>query len=212
MKDFYDLTDTPSLVSFPWENVYRGLAMSHKAVTTFYGDVHSTEYRHTEVGWADKNSWRWYNALKHGVNVEGFNVNVTTFIGPNWWARNHERDVWKPTINHKHFPELLEWISRSGIFNHTGRILFFIQLAGAGSPQHTDFNPMEVPEHLREPSEFLWITPPDNPKTLIVNGVAAPRACWFNHFKPHSSAPSNRPQWSLRIDGVFNKDFRERLK
>ena len=212
MKSLYDLTAHPSLQQFPWEDTFVGLASAHKSVTTFYGDVHSTQYQHTAKGWKDKNSWRWYNALKHGVQVEGFNVNVTGFIGDWWWARMHEANVWQRTGNAEHFGALFDWLRICGMFESTGRILFFLQLKGAGSPQHTDFDPSAVPVHLREPTEFLWLTPPDNPKQLTVDGQEAPYACWFNHFLPHGSAAADRPQWSLRVDGKFTPSFRASLE
>jgi hypothetical protein len=210
MKDIYDLSAIEPLKTFPWESVYRGLALADKSVTTFYGDVHSTKMRGTDKDWPNKNNWRWYNALKHGVQVEGFNVNLTGFVGEHWWARNHE-PIWAPTANMKYFDELQAWIKTSGIFKHTGRQLFFIQLAGQGSPDHVDFDPNGVPGHLRAPSEFIWLTPPENPKRFHIAGVQSPIACWFNHFKPHGTDPTDRPQWSLRIDGVFTDEFRNTL-
>lgn len=207
MKNIVDFTSHESLKTFPWESVYEGLARAEKTITTFYGDEHSKRHDTNDGRWKNRNEWRWYNVLKSGLNVEGFNVNLNSFLGDYWWARIHE-PVWVPTNNFKLFNPLIHWISSSGIFKHTGRILFFIQLANQGSPNHIDFDVLKVPENLRKPSDFLWITPPDNPKTLTINGEQAPWACWFNHFLHHGSAPKDIPQWSLRIDGEFSQIFR----
>jgi hypothetical protein len=210
-----DLTAHPSLKDFPWESVYEGLAKSRKTLTTFYGDLNSTKFTHTlDNRWADRDQWRWYNALRHGINVEGFNVNVTSLPASlmhhsqHWWARSHE-PIWEPTDNTKHFVDLQSWIRGSGIFEHTGRQTFFVQLRGQGSMTHTDFNPEAVPEHLRTPGEFIWITPPEMPKRLLVSGEPAPWCCWFNHFEPHGCPPESETRWSLRVDGKFTKAFKD---
>ena len=214
----FDFTSWPALQTFPWEEVYVGLAKAKKTVTTFYGDVHSTQYAHThDERWSDRDQWRWYNSLRHGVNVEGFNVNVTV-LPPRlmtwreqWWARSHE-PIWEPTDNYKHFAALQQWLAGAGIFQHTGRQTFFIQIAGQGSPTHTDFDPLKVDVGLRKPGEFIWLTPPERPKKLHVNGEPAPWCCWFNHFDPHGSSPEQDTRWSLRVDGVFTDAFREHFK
>jgi len=213
----YDLTKLAALATFPWESVYEGLAKSRKTMTTFYGDVHSTKFTHTlDARWSDRDQWRWYNALKHGVNVAGFNVNVTALpaeymqFGKHWWARSHE-PIWVPTDNARHFGELRQWIKNSGIFKHTGRQTFFVQTAGQSSPEHVDFEPADVPENLRAPGEFIWLTPPDRPKHLSVKGVAAPWCCWFNHFDRHGTEAESDTRWSLRIDGGFTDEFKASL-
>lgn len=211
----HDFTGVPALSAFPWESVYDGLARSKKTVTTFYGDVHSTKFTHTaRRGWADRDQWRWFNALRHGVGVEGFNVGLTGCVkmeyGDHWWARSHQADFWRPTDDMRHFAALQEWLRHSGIFESTGRQVFFIQINGQHSPVHTDFDPAGVPEELRAPGEFIWLTPPDRPKQLKVSGVEVPWCCWFNHFDPHGSDPATDTRWSLRIDGVFTQEFRNK--
>lgn len=209
-----DLTTAPQLSSFPFQDVVEGLARARKTVTTFYGDVHSTQYTSTaDARWTDKDQWRWYNALAHGANVEGFNVNLTACktmaFSDYWWARSHQGDRWAPTDNMRFFGKLQSWLKGSGIFSETGRQVFFIQLNGQHSPIHTDFDPLKVPEELRAPGEFIWLTPPDRPKTLTVGGQAAPWCCWFDHFVPHGTSPEADTRWSLRVDGVFAKEFRD---
>lgn len=213
----FDFTSWPALQTFPWEEVYVGLAKAKKTVTTFYGDLHSTQYAHTfDQRWADRDQWRWYNSLRHGVNVEGFNVSLSGCTHmrweDQWWARSHQSEYWKPTPEAAMFPQLQAWLHQSGIFKSTGRQVFFIQIAGQGSPTHTDFDPLKVDAELRKPGEFIWLTPPERPKRLHVNGVTVPWCCWFNHFDPHGSPPEQDTRWSLRVDGVFTDVFREQFK
>lgn len=212
-----DFTTWPALSNFPWEEVYVGLAKARKTVTTFYGDIHSTQYTHTfDERWTDRDQWRWYNSLRHGVNVEGFNVSLSSCTNMSytnqWWARSHQSAFWKPTAEAALFPQLQQWIRESGIFTETGRKVFFIQIAGQGSPIHTDFDPSKVSPELRKPGEFIWLTPPQLPKRLTVDGQPAPWCCWFNHFSPHGSQPETDTRWSLRIDGVFTEEFRKHFK
>lgn len=215
MSKVFDLTQLPALQTFPWDAVYEGLARARKTVTTFYGDVHSTQFTHTfDKRWTDRDQWRWFNALRHGVNISGFNVSITGLpaqymqFNQHWWARSHE-PIWEPTTDAVHFGALREWLAQSGIFESTGRQVFFVQLAGQNSPRHTDFDPAGVPEHLRAPGEFVWLTPPQNPKRLMVNDQPAPWCCWFNHFDWHETLPETNTRWSMRIDGKFTEAFRQ---
>lgn len=203
MKDF---TTHPALASFPWESVYRGLALSEKTVGTFnVGDIQKYGLENVKYQDMRPTDKRWYLALKHGFEIDGFNVNVTeSKTAQVLWFRSCDPSCWRPSKNYPHFTDLLQWIDDSKIFKHTGRILFFITLQGQFSPPHVDFiyNGIGLPPGFKTP-EFLWITPPDNPKQLLIQGERAPWACGFDPMLEHQTLPAVKTQWSLRIDGEY---------
>lgn len=210
MTEVRDFTTHAALREFPWEAVYKGLALAKKTVTTFnVGAI----YKHGLASVPDPvirpSDKRWYLALKHGYAVEGFNVNVTD---PARGIDISEAILgcWNPLLwtdnpNTVLFEKLRQWIKESGIFQCTGRISFFLTLPGQLSPQHTDFTYSGIDARARvECTDFLWLTPPDNPKALLSQGKQVPWACWFDPFEIHETLASPNTQWSLRIDGKYS--------
>lgn len=201
MRNF---TQHPAMESFPWESVYYGLGLAEKTVGTFNtGDIQKFGLQNIKYNMRPTDK-RWYLGLKYGFDIEGFNVNVTetkTIQVP--WFQSGNPECWQPSKNYSLFTPLIKWIEDSKIFKHTGRILFFITLPGQFSPKHVDFvyNGINAPANFD--SQFLWITPPDNPKRLIWNGIELPWACSFDPMLEHETLPSTKTQWSLRIDGAY---------
>jgi hypothetical protein len=207
MPSIIDYTSHDFIKKFPWESVLQGMAWAEKTVTTFnVGEIqlHGLENVRLNMRPTDK---RWYLALKHGYVIEGFNVNVTEPKSlPTPWFQTGNSSFWQPSKNAQYFKPLLDWINASGMFSEIGRVVFFITLPGQFSPSHVDYvhNDLQKLPQGASPSEFLWITPPENPKQLIVGTQEAPWACSFNPFVEHYTNPSTRTQWSLRIDGVYS--------
>lgn len=206
---FVDYTGFDWMQRFPWEDVYRGLALAEKTVATFnVGEIQRYGLEHVDLD-ARPTDKRWYLALKHGYEIEGFNVNVTVPAGADTpWFRTGEAAAWMYGANAKHFRSLIGWINSTGLFSSVGRIVFFVTLPGQKSPPHVDYvhNDVERLPNGASPSEFLWITPPDNPKQLLVGDAVAPWACRFDPMIEHQTLPSTKTQWSLRIDGKYKKD------
>lgn len=200
-----DKTSHPALGTFPWESVYEGLARAEKTVATFnVGPIQKYGLENVRYNMLPTNK-RWYLAVKHGYPLEGFNVNVTEAITlPVAWFQCGDSKFWRPAANAKFFGPLLDWIEKSRLFTSTGRIVFFLNTPGLASPPHVDYvhNGVDLPKGVRQ-SEFLWLTPPDNPKQLYVDGQLAPWACSFDPMIEHWTTASDKTQWSLRIDGVL---------
>lgn len=206
MPSVIDYTGAEWMRTFPWERVLQGMALAEKTVTTFnVGSIqkHGLENVKLPMRPTDK---RWYLALKHGYEIEGFNVNVTEPRSmPTPWFKTGDADYWQPSKNAQYFEPLLSWIRSTGLFKSTGRIVFFVTLPGQFSPPHVDYvhNDLQQLPEGASPSEFLWITSPLNPKELVVGDVVAPWACNFDPLIEHYTRPSSRTQWSLRIDGEY---------
>lgn len=217
MKNFYNLEGLIDLNSFPWIEVYSGLAKSHKNASIFYG--------HEVVAAQDLNLLSndaylkltpeqrvWYRAVGGGHPLKGLDILLTT---PKAWAgawyRIDEPEWWSKNGNADHFQKLFDWIRTINVFSGTGRIIFFIQLQGQNTPPHVDEDKSNIPEGYSRQKEFLWLTPPSNPKKLLIEGERAGHIVWFNNYVRHETVAEDNIRWSLRIDGKFNSTFKERL-
>jgi hypothetical protein len=187
MKDIYDLTLEVPFDKFPWEEINLGIKKSNKSPTRFYG----------------------HPADAIGL---GSDIFLTSAVDrKNAWYKLAEKENWKNNINMNNFPLLQTWITNLTFFKNTGRILFFLQEAGKFTPAHIDEDINRAPIEYQIPSEFIWLTNSVNGKKLIVNGNQAPYACWFNSYLTHNTIPSDTETWSLRIDGKFTDEFKQKI-
>jgi len=208
MNDFYDLTSLLPLDTFPWENLYRGLAKSAKFGMPFYG--------YSEEPLIDnftREEAEWYKSIKYGDNLKGLAVmlRLPKERGSAWYTLGESKNWYNFDYNYRHFPELITWINKSNIFTETGRIMFFIQLVGTHTPPHIDMDLSKAPIEYQKNTEFIWLTDPKNPKQLLVNGIPTSNFTWFNNFTTHETLPTTTTKFSLRIDGKFTKDFKKKI-
>lgn len=136
------------------------------------------------------------------------------------------KDGWRNDINKRgrtetanYFPEVVSWIDsliEQEIFSHIGRVIFFVQESGGISFEHKD--PSIDPNSPDILSEFIHIRPTlDRPfyirdsETLEKTYIDT-RIGYWNDQDWHGGDPVMKPTYSLRIDGVFTKSFKEKLK
>lgn len=207
MKDFYNLSSIVPVESFPWDSVLKGIAKSNKKASVFYGYTSND----IETG-LTKEQTQWYKSLKEGNSILGLDILLTT--AKTWhdaWYRLTDKTHWVPTAELNNFPELIQWIRDAKIFKETGRIIFFIQLPFCNTPKHVDQNFEQIPDPYKVDPEFLWITQPTNGKELLVNGIKTDYVTWFNSYTTHETLPAPGLRWSLRIDGKFTDEFKQKI-
>ena len=206
MHDFYDLSNLIPIDRISWEELYKGIAKSTKQGVPFYG--HND---HVIPGF-NREETEWYHSIKFGDSLKGLAVILRSPKNPKTaWYTLGESNNWNETANYKHFPELIKWINDSNIFTETGRIIFFIQLVGTQTPRHIDEDLSNAPLEYQKRTEFIWLTDPNNPKQLLVNGSPTKNFTWFNNYVPHETLSSNTTKFSLRIDGKFTEEFKKKL-
>ena len=128
------------------------------------------------------------------------------------YTRKHLDAHCEFTDNAKYFPKLLEFINNAP-FKEYGRIEIFVCDANNGVPEHTDA--MDDDDPNRPPGDFLWFTPRGNDKKFYVwddkgNKHYASHISWFNERDPHGSDPVPYSTYSIRVDGIFKDEFREK--
>lgn len=205
MKDFYDLRSVLDVTAFPWSEIHIGIAKSNKKASIFYG--HTGKARGLTP---EQNTW--YESITNGTALKGLDILLTS--ATNWtdaWYKLGYSDHWTETANMQYFPALQNWIRNTGVFEETGRQIIFIQLQNSSTPKHIDDNIDLAPAEYRKNQEFVWITSETNGKKLFVNNNQVPNVVWFNSYQEHYTLPEIGLRWSLRIDGKFTKEFREKL-
>jgi hypothetical protein len=127
----------------------------------------------------------------------------------------------KLTPEAKYFPNVVNWVENlitENIFEHIGRVIFFHCEAGGIPFEHRDLDAKNG-INIRYPhrNEFIHIRPntkkamyvwdPEKKNKIYINS----RAAWWNDQDWHGGEMIMEPSYSLRIDGKFTDQFREKL-
>ena len=207
MNDIYDLTAILPMDRFPWDDVIQGISKSKKKASIFYG-VSRNKFNLTP----EESTWYW--ALSLNEAVHGLDILLTVPRNPSLWSeawyKLGQGDFWQYNENMQYFAGLQAWLKSANVFKETGRQIVFIQLQHSATPPHVDQDLQRAPAEYQQPAEFIWITP-SNGKQLMVNGNPAPHVCWFNSYVYHGTQPAAGIRWSLRIDGRFTEEFKDKL-
>jgi hypothetical protein len=119
----------------------------------------------------------------------------------------------------EYFPGVVSWINElveQQVFSHIGRATFFVQEAGGISFEHHD--PSVDPEKPDVTSEFIHVRPSlDRPfyvrdSETLEKFYIETRAGYWNDQDYHGGDPVPKPTYSLRIDGTFTAQFKEKIK
>tara|TARA_B100000131_G_scaffold299379_1_gene319822 strand:+ start:911 stop:1600 length:690 start_codon:yes stop_codon:yes gene_type:complete len=127
------------------------------------------------------------------------------------YTKKHLDSHSKFTKNAKHFPKLINFIDNIP-FKEYGRIEIFVCDPNNGVPEHLDAIDEEDPN--REPGDFIWFTPRGNDKKFYVKDDTehkhyASHISWFNERDIHGSDPVPYSTYSIRVDGIFEEEFRK---
>lgn len=105
---------------------------------------------------------------------------------------------------------VMDWIARQNVFEEIGRVQFFINTDGHGTPIHRDY------ADYSRADQFIWIGLFDNKKFFVYDSdtkekhYVQGRIATFDNHQWHGSEPGPGMGVSLRIDGKFNKEFLNR--
>ena len=110
----------------------------------------------------------------------------------------------------QHYEFVMDWIAKQNVFEEVGRVQFFINTDGHGTPIHRDYA-----DYSRQ-DQFIWIGLFDNKKFFVydreeqIKHYVQGRIATFDNHQWHGGDPGAGMGVSLRIDGKFNKDFLSR--
>ena len=163
-----------------------------------------------------------YAKLAYGVYSPTVSVRVSQFKGPHSAMSQltvDDPEQWERDLTV--FPSVHKFIDACGAFESTGRINFFINEHNCEIPMHNDWvHPQsnnKVGYNAVAEKEFLWLNPRQIKALYVFDEKArkkhpiTSKSAWFNSLDLHGGDASARAAWTLRIDGVFTKEFRERI-
>jgi hypothetical protein len=105
------------------------------------------------------------------------------------------------------FSFFYDWLDKQNIFEEYGRVNLFINHPGTFSEIHRDHPPLY--EYVQD--QFLWINLFDRKKFFLLDNdkkVYVESACaWFDTNNYHGTDPVTQSCYTIRVDGVFNKEF-----
>lgn len=133
------------------------------------------------------------------------------------WESRFKEKQWTPDA--QCFPELKEWLEKlvGTVFTHLGRVILFKAEHDCIMPMHRDLiAPTEV-DYFDHRHEFLhlranldkpfYIWDPDTDRKITVDS----HATFFNDQDWHAGGRTNKQTYSIRVDGVFTEEFRQRI-
>lgn len=125
------------------------------------------------------------------------------------YFNKHKAEHCVDTPVFKFFNFLKVWLESQNIFKEYGRIVFFINEAGAASTKHRDY-----PDGVSRKDQFIWITLDGRKNFWVCDNKGTKynitsRAAVFDNANWHGSDPCKFTGWSLRVDGIFSDSFLE---
>jgi hypothetical protein len=148
---------------------------------------------------------------RHGVY---FPWKVFYELIPNrWWTEKHRADGKRFTRTAEALLPKTVTLAKSLPFVSIGRCNIMGLRAHDYATVHRDGHP----EEQSKPDEFITLCPANN-KTLFLYDrqtkeklPLSGRAYWFNDFDDHGVEAEPHFRYSIRVDGVFRDDFRQRV-
>ena len=134
------------------------------------------------------------------------------------WASRFDEKQWTPDV--QYFPELRQWLENlvtTKVFKHLGRIIFFKAEHDCYMPLHRDLIYPEENDYFDHRHEFIHIRANlDKPfylwnRQLDYKMLVKSHATFFNDHDWHAGGRIHKQTYSLRIDGPFTDEFREKI-
>jgi hypothetical protein len=133
------------------------------------------------------------------------------------WENRFEEKAW--TKDSALFPELRTWLEQlvPGVFTHLGRIIIFKAEHDCIMPMHRDLILPDETTYTNHRHEFVHLrTSLDKPFYIWdsesdAKFLTASHATFFNDQDWHAGGRTNKQTYSIRVDGIFTEEFRQRI-
>lgn len=151
---------------------------------------------------------KWYKKVYYSTN----GIFIKQHEG---YLNKHLEEYSKWTENAVHFPKFIEYIENNLPFEQTGRIFIFCQDNFAHLTEHRDSMNDDYDNHL---TDFLWFTIDKNAMRFYIRDeknnkkhYVESNCAWFDENDRHGSDGVQDPTFCIRIDGVFNASFKQKI-
>lgn len=216
MQGFYDIED----------QICYAIAQNAKYIEPSYTPHFSLFNKNVEGYLEERNKYRtfvpefgpnelnWYTKLKGSATL-GTQLLVRGNKGyPRTYPLKHlnEHSVNMPC--YADFKFLFNWIEQQNCFLEYGRTMFWINEPNQKTAFHTDYGDIQLDKR----DMFIWLTGKHPKKLLLMDSKThqvfetSSKALVFNTINWHGSkGHADYTSWSLRIDGVFNPDWANKV-
>lgn len=179
-------------------------------------DDHEIKINGREIGeWNNRNKFMQYLKLSLGAYDPYQFIFLKTEDGG--WESRFEEKEW--TTDSQYFPELKQWLEKlvGPVFKYLGRIIIFKAEHDCQMIMHRDLILPDETDYFDHRHEFIHLRPnldkpfyfwdPETNEKITMTS----RASFFNDQDWHSGGKSNKQTYSIRIDGMFTDEFREKI-
>lgn len=123
------------------------------------------------------------------------------------FALKHLARVNYDTPARDNFPELMQFIHSCGAFSQVGRVIIFLTERGAETEVHCDYA-----DGKSRKDQFIWLNPQKLKKFFVLDTKLEKQYLTgmvntFDNATWHGGDPSQTSTYSIRVDGVFDKQF-----
>jgi hypothetical protein len=136
---------------------------------------------------------------------------ITTRYANNYTNKHLESNCTKiPEDSQLNF--FYNWLDNQNIFKEYGRITIFLNYTGTSTVIHKDFPDVNQANS----DEFIWLSFNNRKKFFLLDTsnndkIYLPGHClWFNTGNYHGSDPAEHACYSIRVDGIFSEDFKQK--
>lgn len=152
--------------------------------------------------------------LNHGLSVsETLNITGQKSASVDLGMKHDPQSFTANKRNYPLFACFIDWLEDQQIFDSYGRVYGFLNCPFQDAPAHVD---MEEPD---KPCEFIWLRTEPKPFYVCKDKFSTEderyyvdgNVIWFNPGMFHGAAKTECYAFSIRVDGVFTREFRSKI-
>jgi hypothetical protein len=152
-----------------------------------------------------------YLALRYNARCEGELIPlIIRKKGANLKSHNGIMSDKQRSTNYVYFEKFFDWVEKQNIFTEYGRTNAFLSLPFQTLLFHKDSFDIKG-----EPPEFIWVrTSLDKDLSIMGNSGhtnVEGHVVWFNGGCYHRAEVSDNYTFSIRVDGFFTEEFRQKI-
>lgn len=208
---------TPGLVTWLPDQDYIELADAREQVKQYFESDQAADWEKEEWEQLRADERFVFTMLTLPAKSLGFALSLRRLKSSHFQAGNgggfafkHYEKCTEDTALRPEFEFVMDWIKKQNVFAEIGRVQFFINGDGHGTPIHRDY------ANKSHSDEFIWINFFENKKFFIydsdenVKHYITERSAIFDNHQWHGGDSSPGMGVSLRVDGMFSKKFIEK--
>lgn len=181
----------------------------------FYKDPTSFENPETIQYLLDNDLFGSYIVFEKEV-VYGCKTLYLRYLTGSYYKKHLASECKAQPVDHE-FEFFYSWLDKQNIFKEYGRVQIFINEPGSETALHRDYPEETLPTAGESADEFIWITLDKRKQLYIYDEITNEKfyltgyCNWFNSKALHGADPCMWANYSIKVDGVFSEEFRNKM-